>query len=113
VDGRRRSEYRRHLPGAFGGIHEEGRVMEPDYRKFTLPKGKRRKKSKQDSIYTNTRLRLAMTLEAHALGMNLTDYMEYIGYEPAQTRVDPKGSELPSEPILCGEEQGQDEWSDD
>jgi hypothetical protein len=87
--------------------------MEPDYRRFTLPKGKRRSKSKQDSIYTSTRLRLAMTLEAHALGMNLTDYMEYIGYEPVQTRVDKEGAELLEKSALCCEAQSQDDGQDD
>ena len=87
--------------------------MEPDYRKFTLPKGKRRSKPKQDSIYTNTRLRLAMTLEAHELGMNLTDYMEYIGYEPVPTRVDKEGAELLEKSALCCEAQSQGEGEGD
>ena len=87
--------------------------MEPDYRVFTLPKGKRRRKTKRDLTQTSIQKRLAMTLEARELGLSLTDYLEILDYEQPKTRMDKEGAELLKKSALCCEAQSQDDGQDD
>jgi hypothetical protein len=91
----------------------------PDYRTFSYaqPKARRRRTKAAkagNNLATNHALRLSLTLEAHELGMNLTDYLEVIGYERHEytQRMVEQGDCTPEEPVLHDEESGEDDWED-
>ena len=81
----------------------------PAYRKFTIQKRKLRAIQKPAGLAQNAPLRLSLTLEARELGMNLTDYLEYIGYEPVQKVVAEEGFSPPEDALLYDEEPSEDD----
>lgn len=98
------------VPGHNKGVSMTGQNV---YDVFTIPKSKRRRKTKRSPVQASPQKRLAMALEAKALGLSLSEYAEIIGYEPIPTRVDTKGIELPQEQIFCCEESSQNDGEDD